>query len=117
MANKWHCDRCGKETFISPRMEPVMVPATDDKGQPLVDADNKPILKQATVKTSRQHPVTGEITQVQVPAFKDLQERVYIVRVVVNDESVQRDLCRTCLDKLMPQLKAAREALVGLGSK
>jgi hypothetical protein len=100
-----HCDSCGKETFINPKIEklfeereveiPIMV---DGVPSTMKDIQRVPVL----VPLLRQDHKTGVMQQVMVQKVKELEERCIFIRLDVGDESVFRDLCRDCVDKLRP---------------
>lgn len=122
MANKWNCDDCGIETTLNPEREPVPDmdnPVIDPKTKkPLINQKTgKPVYHQKLKKQKYQHPITGEMIEREIPEFRDLQERAYIVRLKIGDEVIQRDFCKKCLDKRLPDFKATFESLEKVGNK
>jgi len=54
--------------------------------------------------TKRQNPATGEIVDVPIHQVEDLETRIHIVRLTVGNETIQKDLCGACLDKVRKKL-------------
>lgn len=130
MAVKWNCDVCGKETNVNPQTKPVMedkpiqVPEVDPTtGQPVQDDDGKvkmktvmqKVQKRTTVKV--QDMITGKVTNQEIGLFEDVTPRAYIVRLGVGQEVVQRDVCKTCLDTLMPLIRPMWDKLEKMEGK
>lgn len=95
----------------------------DDYGRPVKDEDGKqvktkkqrkkkqPKMVNLKRKSKRQDSVTGQFKEVEVPEMKDLATRIYMVQMRVGEESVQRYVCKSCLDTLIPFLKPVKERL------
>jgi len=133
--NKWNCDKCGKRTYINPQTEPVFeikkvkvpTPVTDKDGKfledpkkpgmPLVEMKEHPQKVSVTVPQKRQNINTGKVEIVQMPKLKDLQERCFVIRLVVGVEKIQRDVCHEDLQPLMPEIKALWAKLEEMGEK
>lgn len=120
MASTFHCDCCGKITYLNPPTKQVM----EDKEvtvqyQDVAMVDEKPImvLKTKTVIQSvpattimrRQHHQSGDVEEVQIPLIEDLKPRTYIVRLSIGGELIQKDFCKECIEK--PNIKSAIKML------
>lgn len=134
MAVTWHCDICGKPTYVNPPVEQVTeirdmtyeVPEVDpETGEVQVDAQGLPKKKPVTIKQQvpkmtkikRQHPFTGDVEDIEVPEMKDLAERAYIVQLTVGPEQVQKDFCKECMTKhVLPEAKALWDKLAAIRS-
>lgn len=101
MGVKWKCDCCGKETHINPPHKQVF----DKAGNPKI------------IKVKVQNQYTGEIEQQDQPEFEDLEPRAYIVRLNCGSESIQKDFCKECLKKIMPEVKALYNKLESIKSR
>lgn len=88
MAVFWHCDMCGKHTHVSPPTEPLFEDAAKTKPK---------------IVHMKQQQHDGSMKAVPVQAQKDLAPRTKIIRLIVGDEAIQRDLCEQCLEQLRPQ--------------
>lgn len=77
----WKCDICKKDTFINPPSEQVK------------DKDGKVKMSYTKVQDDN-----GNIKKVPVPEIKDLKPRTYIIRLTVGSETIQKDVCKVCLD-------------------
>lgn len=109
MANKWHCDVCGKETCLIPETEAVYeerevempVPVPDKKAPGGMRLEMQKMKQKVPVMVSmRQQDVrTGEIKMIQVPSMKELQPKAIIVALKCGDERIQKDFCRECFAK------------------
>lgn len=130
MSVKWNCDECGKETNVNPQKQPAMedksieVPELDPTtGQPIRDKDGKiklktvvqQVQKKTTVKV--QDMITGKVINQQIGMFEDLSPRAYIIRFGIGQEVVQRDVCKGCLDLLMPLIKPMWDRLEKMEGK
>ncbi|GEM_PF-3420888 len=136
MATYWICDICGKQTLVNPPTEQVVeevtreiqVPSTVEKE--VVEAGQKRMKKTVEFQTQtvtekipkmakmkRQDPFTGEVQDVDVPELKDLKPRAYLVNLNVGHEMIQKDFCKECLEKVMPEVQALWDKLASIKSK
>lgn len=100
MAVKWFCDASGKEVFMNPKSEAIK------------DKDGKPVM--TTLKTQ---DAQGRVRVTSVPKVKYLEEKAYIVRLSVGDETIQRVLSAEAIGPLKAQLQGLWDILEGLGPK
>lgn len=76
----WNCDICGKRTSINPPHE--------------YETINGEI---QSVEIKRQNVNTGKVEYVRTPKLKFLEPKAIVVKLMVGDQSIQRDVCEDCL--------------------
>jgi len=117
MSVTWVCDICGKQTFINPPVEFLTeekeFKTKDEKGKTKKIKQTVP--KMATMK--RQNSQTGKIEDVPIQDMKDLKPRTYIVRLEIGRELIQKDFCKECLGKVLPEIKQLWNKLESIKSK
>jgi len=116
--NYFKCDRCGKETKLSPKCEPVF----EEKEVEKVVKIGKIVKKEEKIRKIekvpvmvdmlRQNSATGEMQRYQVQKVKDLEPRAHIVRLTLGQESIQKDFCTECLDMCKSKLLEAWDFLM-----
>ena len=94
MALKWFCDSTGKQVSLNPAYKHVK------------DKDGKPLTKKM-----RQQGPDGAVKLVDAPVLEYTEERGYLVKLTVGDESIQRVLSKEALDKMLPLLEAMMKTL------
>jgi len=126
---KWHCDICGKPTYVNPEIKPLFDEIEEEIPVPKVNLENKtnPVVwekkkvkKQIPVmhKVKTQNATTGKMEEKEVQKFEDLQPRAYIVQLRVGGETVQKDFCKECLDRVVrPLLKPVWDKFVEMSDK
>jgi hypothetical protein len=87
MANFWRCDKCGVETTLRPKTEPIL----DENGKQ----------KQGSLK--RINPITREVSTIPVPLTRDLEPRTVIMSVKVGDETIPAKGLWDILEKVEPK--------------
>jgi len=105
------CDICGKITYLDPprelEYEEVSVEGSDQK-----------IKKLKTAQIKRENPVTKKMEVVEIPKHKDLKPRAYIIQLHVGmSETIKRDFCFDCLQKVKPEILKAWDFLEGIQPK
>lgn len=117
-----HCDICGVETFINPRVEmqweevELEVDADDGKGGTTKVKMPHRVPKMGVRKA--QNPFTGEVEDKPVQISKDMDERAYYLQLTCGGEVVSRDVCKACLDKeVLPLLKPLWDKLASMTAK
>lgn len=138
---QWNCEGCEESGMLAPEKEPIMekigemeVPETDDKGQLVFevvddkDEKGKPIkLKRPKMKIiprmgnkmgkmKQQNPMTGRMQTVDVPQFKDLSTRIYLIQLRIGDEILTRYLCKGCLLGVKTEVKGIWNKLEGMNN-
>lgn len=100
MALKWFCDATGKEVFMSPKTEPEK------------DKDGKAVMTSVKTQDGR-----GKVKKTAVPKMKYLEEKAFVIRLTVGDETIQRTLSAEGLGRFRSQLQAMWDTLEALGPK
>jgi RNase P subunit RPR2 len=104
MANKWHCDSCGKETMLNPPVEPLF--EDEEKTKPKLSFINTMVF------------ASGRMVSRQVQATKDLSPRCYIVKLNCGPaQTIQRDYCEDCYKLMLPEINALWKKLESFGVK
>ena len=101
--NCFHCDVCGKATFINPPARPVF----EDKkvGEKVIKAPKMQTLRSINFST-------GEMVDQAVPVMEDLKPRAHLIKLNAGQQSIMRDFCEECLDKhVMPEVRALWDKL------
>jgi hypothetical protein len=98
MGVKWFCDVTGKEVFMNPKTEPVK------------DSEGKPVMT-----TLKQQDSSGKIKVTNVPKVKYLQEKAFLVRLSVGDETIQRTLSAEAIGPMREELAVLWKKLESLG--
>lgn len=80
---------------------------------PIVNTVRKVVTQRTprTVRMRRQNIHTGAMEEFETHEHKDLDHRSFVVTLTFGLEEVTRHLCRGCLNKLMPVLRPAWDAL------
>lgn len=91
----FNCDICNKQTTPDPPIEPIFEETFDING-------NK--IKVQKMSIMKRQDSMGNVTEVEIPAFKDLSPRTYFVRYTLGQETIQRDFCKECFDNLRNEL-------------
>lgn len=78
--NAFHCDICGKLTYINPPTQ--------------VELDANGHIVTTTIK--RQNIYTGEIENIEIPKMIELKPKAILIHLSAGDETVRRDFCREC---------------------
>lgn len=104
MSVLWKCDLCGKETHVNPPTKPMYD-----------EVDGKKVPKTAILKQQDAH--TGKMNDIKIHLHEDLKPRAFITKISIGQESIQKDFCKECLDKVLPNLKKAFNTLVNIESK
>jgi hypothetical protein len=99
MANIFQCDKCKKQTFISPPTEAVYSIGEDGIKIPVM----------VTLKSM--DFATGKMIETQVQKVVDLQPRAHIIRLVAGQQLIQKDFCSACLQDVMPEIKSLWDRL------
>lgn len=119
---KCHCDICGKETFINPPSETVMVEVEKEVpsfvgGKWVNEKRTIKVPEMTTMKVIDPHG-SGKLIDHEIPKTKDLKPRMWRVQLRVGQESIDRDFCKDCLDKhLKSDLAKLRDLLEGIERK
>jgi len=110
----WKCDVCGKPTLVHPptELEYVEVDTLNEKTR-----EKEKIKMPVLVDVKQQDLTTGKMKTVTVNKRRDLSPRAYIVKLSIGPESVQRDLCIDCLDKIKKPLLEVFEMLEKMESQ
>jgi len=136
---QWNCEDCDNSGLLAPPQEPIMIQqgelevpdvdkdgkliyelidGKDEKGKPIKISKPKtkkiPHMVHKRIKVLRQEPVTAKMHEIEVPAMKDLANRIFMTQIRIGEEVVTRYLCKGCVDKLSPLLKQAKEKMVGM---
>lgn len=104
----WRCDSCGKDTYIAPPTEPVMVEIEVDVMNPLIPGKTMKQKRkvQKTVRAKRMNPHTGLIEEYDAPMVRDLKPRAVPVRLQVDLHTyIQRDFCPECREKIQAEVQ------------
>lgn len=133
MAVIWHCDLCGKNTWVNPPSEQVTKEVEEVVNLPvkiLKEKDGKKyaeetmqehvVKKQVPVTTRmrRQNMNTGNIDLIDVPKLKYLREKTVILQLRVGDETIQKDFCIDCYrDQVSPLADSLWKKLQSIESK
>lgn len=88
--NCFHCDLCGKVTYINP-------PTIAEKK--IVVHGGQEYESVATTTIKRQNMFTGEIENVEIPKLVELKPKALIISLSAGDESIRKDFCRECYAK------------------
>lgn len=117
-----HCDICGVETLINPRIEmlwdetELKIMAEDGMGgEKEVVIPNK--VPRMGVRKA-QNPFTGEVEDKPIQMSRDLDPRAFFLQLTVGGETVARDCCRECLNReVLPLLKPLWDKLASMTSQ
>jgi hypothetical protein len=101
----WKCSGCSSHGHVSPTTKQVfedkqVITGKDEKGDPIIETRKMPKL----TTRKRQNP-NGTVSDVNIQEVEDVEPRIFIVRLAIGEEIIQRDLCKTCFDELKPKLQ------------
>lgn len=114
MSVLWKCDICGRDTLVHPPTELVYkeIESKEEK------TGKKIITKiPEIIKVKQQDPHSGKMKEIEVNKRRDLFPRTYIVKLSIGPESIQKDLCLECLNKIKEPLIKAFNTLEKVESK
>jgi hypothetical protein len=94
MGLKWFCDVSGKEVFMAPPYEVELNP------------DGTPQKVHVKIQNA-----DGSVATIEQAKVKYKQEKAYLIRLSVGDESIQRVLCEAEMTKIKDKLKEAWDIL------
>lgn len=100
MGVKWFCDVTGKEVFMTPKMKIVL------------GEDGKPVMGKTKIQDG-----SGKIIQKEVPEVEYLEEKAFLVRLSVGDESIQRVLSDEALKPIKAKLLDVWNLLEAMGKQ
>jgi len=119
---KCHCDICGKETFINPPTEPIMVDV-ERMVDVYVDGNwvkEKKLVKvpETTIMKITDPHGSGKLIDHEIPKTRDLKPRMWRVQLRVGQESIDRDFCKDCLGEYFKgDLASLRDKLESIERK
>jgi len=134
MSTAFHCDICGKSTYLHPQSEPIFEEITTEVKLPYtveIEDPNQPGVMIKTIEYrvetqtqkvpkityfKRQNINTGDIENVPIQDIKDLQPRAYLVRLNLGQETIQKDFCKECLKDVLPDAQALWDKLAAIKS-
>lgn len=114
MSVRWKCDICGKDTLVHPPTE------LEYKEVETINkvTNKKEITKiPEMVKIKQQDLSSGKMKEIEVNKRRDLFPRTYIVKISIGPESIQKDFCLECLNKIKKPLIEVFEMLEKVESK
>ena len=88
--NVFHCDICGKTTYINPPTA-VATKIVMHEGQGVEVTD--------TTTIKRQNLYTSEIENIEIPKLVELKPKALIISLSAGDENIRKDFCRDCYAK------------------
>ena len=87
---QFKCDNCRKETYVNPPTDVVLGGVNEYETQDFN---------------------TGAMRKVSAPEVIDLKPRAYIIKLNAGQQVIQKDFCKECLEKVMPEVQALWDKL------